>query len=104
MTKKVLTALFVVLAFASTSFAADDVICKAKEEVKPQYPEMARKLNLFGVVRVEVTVSPSGSASNTKVLGGHPLLAASAIQAIKAAKWETPSSGNVCVASIQFKQ
>jgi TonB family protein len=58
---------------------------EAKRQVKrlltPQYPELAKKLNLSGTVRIEVTIAPDGTVKHTRILGGHPLLAASAEEA-----------------------
>jgi TonB family protein len=48
---------------------------------KPGYPELAKKLNLSGTVKVEVTVGADGKVKRTRVLGGHPVLATEAEKA-----------------------
>jgi len=48
---------------------------------KPAYPELAKKLNLAGTVKVEVIVGADGKVKRTRVLGGHPVLAAEAEKA-----------------------
>lgn len=58
---------------------------KVKSKVVPDYPPIARQLSLQGKVRVETTVSADGRVTNTKVVGGNPVLASSAVDAIK--KW-----------------
>jgi outer membrane biosynthesis protein TonB len=40
-----------------------------------------------GTVRLEVVVSPNGKAKFTQVLGGNPLLARAAVEAIEGWKW-----------------
>ncbi len=65
---------------------------EAKRQVKrlltPQYPELAKRLNLSGTVRIEVTIGPDGSVKRTRVLGGHPLLAASAEEVAQKSTFE----------------
>jgi TonB family protein len=58
---------------------------KIKTKVLPEYPEVARQLHLQGKVKVEVIISPDGRVTNTKVVGGHPVLAQAAVDAVK--KW-----------------
>ena len=40
----------------------------------PTYPEVAKRLNLEGTVKIEVVVGPDGEITGTKVIGGHPIL------------------------------
>jgi|SRR5450432_1846870 TonB family protein len=49
-----------------------------KRLVQPLLPELAKKLNLIGTVKVEVTIAPDGTVKRTRVLGGHPVLASQA--------------------------
>lgn len=55
---------------------------------KPQYPELARRLNLSGVVKVEVTIEPDGKVKRTHIVGGHPVLAAEAERAAMVSEFE----------------
>ena len=61
---------------------------QAKRLLTPQYPELAKRLNLSGTVRIEVTIAPDGTVKRTRVLGGHPLLAASAEEAAQKSTFE----------------
>ena len=56
------------------------------KKVVPIYPDTARRLQLSGVVKVEVVVHPNGTTKLCRVLGGNPLLAKAATDAIE--KWE----------------
>ena len=75
---------------------------KVVSKVSPTYPEMARKLNLNGAVKLEVVVSPNGSVKSIHVLGGNPLLAQSAQEAVRGWKWEKSDHETTEPVTIQF--
>jgi TonB family protein len=83
--KKRLTATLVAIALfcASSAFAAETR--KLKSQTPPILPEMAKRMNLKGTVRLEVEIGADGTVKGTKALGGHPLLIQSAEQAVR--KW-----------------
>ena len=60
---------------------------KIVNRVTPQYPEMARTLNLKGSVRAEALVEPNGMVKTVEVKGGHPVLVRAAQDAIYKWKW-----------------
>ena len=70
--------------------------------VTPAYPELAKKLNLTGTVRVEVTIGPDGVVKRTRVLGGHPVLAAEAERAAEKSTFEPSSTETVEVIDFKF--
>jgi protein TonB len=76
--------------FAISGFAEDGR--KAKSEAKPVYPELARKMNLTGTVKVQIDIAPAGNVTSAKALGGHPLFIDSAVDAAKKWRFE-PASG-----------
>src|SRR5438309_640280 len=53
----------------------------------PVYPDLARKMQIRGTVRVEVVVAPNGKMKSSQVIGGSPLLAKAAVDAIEKWKW-----------------
>ena len=53
----------------------------------PQYPEMARTMNLRGNVKAEAVVEPNGVVKSVEVKGGHPVLVRAAQDAIYKWKW-----------------
>jgi len=57
------------------------------DRVVPVYPDLARRAQIHGTVRVGVVVTPSGKAKSTQVIGGNPLLAKAAVDAIEKWKW-----------------
>jgi TonB family protein len=82
-------ALGMVVFFQSTSFAQEpsEATRKIVSKVVPDYPELARKMQITGTVRVEVTVASNGKAKFTQVVGGSPVLAKAAVDAIEKWKW-----------------
>ena len=50
--------------------------------VAPAYPELARRAGVEGVVVLECVIDPSGHVADVKVLRGHPLLEAAAVDAV----------------------
>ena len=47
---------------------------KVKTKTSPSYPEIARRMNVSGKVKIEVIITPDGHVRSTRVIGGHPLL------------------------------
>jgi TonB family protein len=60
---------------------------KVVSKVLPVYPDLARKMQMTGTVRVEAVVAPNGKLKFTTVIGGSPVLAAAAVDAIEKWKW-----------------
>jgi TonB family protein len=87
-------ALFVllpILMFAPNPAAAQESsegTRKVATKVTPQYPSVARRMNLQGSVKVEVLVAPNGSVKSIELRGGHPILAEAAQTAVRQWKWE----------------
>jgi protein TonB len=76
---------------------------KVKTSVQPAYPELAKKNNIQGTARLEVTIAPDGSVKNVKVLGGSPVLAQAATDAVKKWKYEPAANETSAVLSFDFK-
>jgi TonB family protein len=64
---------------------------KIKTRVTPEYPELARKVRLSGIARVEFTVTPEGAVKDVKELGGNPVLLEALVRAVKQWKYEPAS-------------
>jgi TonB family protein len=65
--------------------ATESVGRKVKNKVIPEYPPLAKQMNVTGRVKIETTISADGRVTTTKVVGGSPLLVNSAMDALK--KW-----------------
>jgi TonB family protein len=64
---------------------------KILNRVSPQYPQMARTMNLKGNVKAEAVVEPNGLVKSVEVKGGHPVLVRAAQDAIYKWKWAPAS-------------
>jgi len=76
---------------------------KVKFKITPQYPDMARKLGLTGVVKLEIVVAPNGNVKDTKVIGGHPILVNAAVDAVKRWKFESASAESINTLEFKFQ-
>jgi TonB family protein len=59
-----------------------------KSQVPPEYPEIARRMQLKGTVNAVALVRPDGTVKEVKVMGGHPLLAEALVRAVMGWKYE----------------
>jgi TonB family protein len=75
---------------------------KVVNRVIPPYPEIAKSMRIKGVVRIEAVVAPNGSVKSITVLGGHPLLAQSAEQAVHKWKWEPAPAESKELVEVRF--
>jgi TonB family protein len=58
-------------------------------------------MNLAGVVKVLVTVSPNGTIKDAKLVGGHPVLATAALDAVK--KWRFEAGPEESTGIVEFR-
>jgi TonB family protein len=75
---------------------------KTKSKVAPVYPELARRMNITGVVKVQITVAANGSVKNVKLVGGHPVLANVALDAVKKWRFETGPQESTGIVEFHF--
>jgi len=64
---------------------------KIVNRVVPTYPDLARRMNVKGIVKLEAVVSSNGSVKSLELKGGHPLLSQAAQNAILKWRWEPAS-------------
>ena len=81
----------------------NEVVRRARSKVEPVYPELARKMNITGVVKVQVTVTATGTVKEAKVVGGHPLLANAALDAVKKWRFEPGPAESSGVVDFKFE-
>ena len=110
MSKRTATALLAVLALTTawgTTYVRaqqtqnEELVRRAKNKVWPLYPELARKMNLAGTVKIEVVVAPNGTVKDARVVGGHPVLANAALDAAR--KWRFEPAAAESTGIIDFK-
>jgi TonB family protein len=60
-------------------------------KVEPSYPPSALTAHIEGEVSLRISVRPDGTVGDVKVLTGNPILAASAVAAVKQWRYRPPS-------------
>jgi TonB family protein len=68
----------------------------------PAYPEIAKRLRLEGVVKVQVVIGTDGRIKETNVVGGHPLLVTSVEETLKNWKYAPASSETTALLEFRF--
>ena len=76
---------------------------KVAARVAPNYPDLARKMHIHGVVKIEAIVRANGTVKSTRVLGGNPVLVDAAIDAINKWKFEPESGETTEVVQLTFE-
>ena len=74
---------------------------KVKVSVTPEYPELARKMNIQGPARVLATVTPDGTVTGVKELGGNPILVDALLQAVR--KWKYEASDRESQIEVRYE-
>ena len=97
--------LFWVWALVSLSTIAQDAAQpegsrKVLNRVVPTYPQLARTMNLRGVVKVDAIVGSNGALKSISVRGGHPVLVQAAQNALQ--KWRWEAAGHETHEPIEF--
>ena len=67
-----------------------------------EYPAIAERMHLHGTVKLKIWISPDGSVRRLEYIGGHPLLAESALQAVKSWLYEPGSKETTTVVEVKF--
>jgi TonB family protein len=64
---------------------------KVVQKIEPRYPELARRMNLGGTVKVTAIVASDGNVKKVEPVGGSPLLVEAAEQAVS--QWRFAPGG-----------
>jgi len=73
---------------------------KLKSKIDPVYPDLAKRMNVTGTVKVMVVIATNGTVKSAKPLGGHPLLIEPAVEAVK--KWKYEPASEETTTTVQF--
>jgi TonB family protein len=76
---------------------------KVADKVMPSYPEIARTMNLSGVVVVDMTVNKDGSIAKAEAMSGNAVLRNSALFASKRWKFEPASQETKYRVAYEFR-
>jgi TonB family protein len=73
---------------------------KVRVKVSPEYPDLARQMNVTGKVKIEATIAADGHVTGTHVVGGSPLLVNAALNALK--RWRFEPGPKVTTEVVEF--
>ena len=78
-------------AHAPTRIRVGGKVMEAKliHKVQPKYPPMAKKRGITGVVKMQAEVDKDGEVAEVKLLSGDPILAESAMKAVRKWRYQT---------------
>src|SRR5579862_4192880 len=76
---------------------------KVASRIAPAYPELAKKMHIRGIVKVEAVVRPNGTVKSTRVLGGNPVLVDAAVDAVGKWKFETAQNETTEIVQLMFE-
>jgi TonB family protein len=69
---------------------------------EPEYPTLAAKLNLHGAVKLKIWINPDGTVRRLEYIGGNPVLAESALKAVKEWKYEPAAKESTTIVELKF--
>ena len=75
---------------------------KLVNKVAPAYPDLARRTNVHGVVKLIVVVAPDGKVTSTEVVGGNPVLVQAAVDAVRKWKYEAAPQPTHGIVELRF--
>ena len=92
--------LAVTLLISSTISASQDRRIVHREE--PEYPQIARRFDLYGTVKLKIRVGPDGAVRRAECIGGHPVLAEAALRAVKSWKYQPGPQESTILVEVRF--
>lgn len=78
-------------AWAQSQQSSNETARKLVRKVEPRYPDIAKKMNLGGTVKLIAVVAPDGKVTKVEPVGGSPLLVEAAQSAIT--QWKFAPAG-----------
>jgi len=87
---------------AGTLKAGDIVGRKIIYHEQPDYPAVAARMSLHGMVKLKIWISSDGNIRRVEYIGGHPLLAQAAVKAVKNWKYEAANKETTAQVEIKF--
>lgn len=71
---------------------------------QPDYPRMAKEMNIKGAVQLELTVARDGTVHDVRVIGGHPILTDACAQAVRRWRYEPAAKESRIIVRFAFGQ
>lgn len=87
------------LSLALTAYAAEQRAVKTR--VAPVYPEIAKRMRIMGVVKLDATVDADGKVTDVKTVSGFRVLSTAAEDAVR--KWRFAAAPASSTESLEIK-
>jgi TonB family protein len=100
--KKIRDIALCTLLLAVSLSASEQAVRKIVYKVEPAYPEIVAKMGLHGMVKIKIWIAPDGSVRRLEYVGGHPLLAESALKAIKNWRFQPAEKESTEILEVKF--
>ena len=84
------------------SASASDQERQVVRHEDPEYPPLAARMNLHGTVKLKIWIGPEGTVRRLEYIGGHPVLAESALKAVKTWKYQAGAQESTAVVELKF--
>lgn len=91
-----------IILMATALFAADQPVRKIVHHEDPEYPTLAAQMSLHGTVKIKVWIAVDGTVHRLEYIGGHPLLAESALKAVRNWKYESAQKESTETVEVKF--
>jgi len=75
---------------------------EVERKVAPIYPDLARKTNIHGAVKLGVVIAPDGRVESTRVIGGNPVLIQAAVNVVRKWRYEAGPQRSTEVVELKF--
>ena len=76
---------------------------KIVSQVAPAYPELARKMQMVGTVKIRVVIAATGRLASAEVVGGSPVLAKAATDALEKWRWSPDHQETAELIELNFR-
>lgn len=95
-----IAAVALLVAVALPAHAGDERVVKSR--VAPVYPEIAKRMKIAGMVRIEATVDPQGKVTDVKTVSGNHMLSVAAEDAVKQWKFAPGPAESTVAVDVNF--
>ncbi|MBV9885969.1 MAG: energy transducer TonB [Acidobacteria bacterium] len=99
---RTLSCLALALTFLTAAAVPQELQPKVLKKVVPAYPDILKKMNVSGSVRVEVTINPDGSVKDVENRGGNAIFVDSVASAVHNWKYAPADHQRTAEVSVTF--
>jgi len=82
--------------------AQEKEVRRARKQVAPMFPPLARRAGLAGTVKIEVVIARDGKVKSARAVGGPPVFITAALEAAKQWVFETASKETTQIVAFEF--